>query len=171
MKKEQSFEARVQLTARMHQGQSWQAAAAATGLHVSQSTAYRCQQPSQEPAAGEKKTGEGSAFPQPEWQEGAGSLLLLAAAQQTELLPRRESALSPNLLTTAPSLRLAHSQPETLQKQLLTLLFLQGVGLRRTWDETKLHRSGSGLTHRSPPRLWLSPHRAVFSGVSSRGSR
>ncbi len=41
MKKEQSFEARVQLTARMQQGQSWQAAAAATGLHVSQSTAYR----------------------------------------------------------------------------------------------------------------------------------
>jgi transposase len=41
MKKEQSFEARVQLTARMQQGQFWIASAAATGLHVSQSTAYR----------------------------------------------------------------------------------------------------------------------------------
>jgi hypothetical protein len=71
---------------------------------------------------------------QPEWQDGAGSLLLLAAAQQTELLPSLESALSPNLLSTDPSLRLAHSQPETLHKQLLTVLFLEGVGLRRTWD-------------------------------------
>jgi transposase len=41
MEKEQSLEVRVQLTARMQHGQSWRAAAAATGLHVSQSTAYR----------------------------------------------------------------------------------------------------------------------------------
>ena len=33
-----------------------------------------------------------------------------------------------------PSLRLAHSQPTTLRSQLLTLLFLEAVGLRRTWD-------------------------------------
>jgi hypothetical protein len=31
-------------------------------------------------------------------------------------------------------LRLAHLQPETLRSQLLTLLFLEAVGLRRTWD-------------------------------------
>jgi hypothetical protein len=60
--------------------------------------------------------------------------LLLAAAELTELLPQLESALSPNLLTTDSSLRLAHSQPETLPKQLVTLLFLEAVGLRRTWD-------------------------------------
>ncbi len=30
--------------------------------------------------------------------------------------------------------RLAHSQPATLRSQLLTLLFLEAVGLRRTWD-------------------------------------
>ncbi len=60
--------------------------------------------------------------------------MLLAAAHQTELLPRLESALSPNLLTADPSLRLAHSKPETLRSQLLTLLFLEAVGLRRTWD-------------------------------------
>ncbi len=41
MDKEQSLEARVQLIARMQQGQSWQATAATTGMHVSQSTAYR----------------------------------------------------------------------------------------------------------------------------------
>jgi hypothetical protein len=59
---------------------------------------------------------------------------LLAAAQQTALLPRLEAALSPSLLTVDPSLRLAHSQSATLCSQLLTLLFLEGVGLRRTWD-------------------------------------
>ncbi|HLJ34610.1 MAG TPA: hypothetical protein VKU38_13200 [Ktedonobacteraceae bacterium] len=45
-----------------------------------------------------------------------------------------ESALSPNLLTANPSLRLAHSKPETLRSQLATLLFLEAVGLRRAWD-------------------------------------
>lgn len=74
---------------------------------------------------------------QAEWQEGAGSLLLLAAAQQTDLLPRVETALSPRILTTAPSLRLARLQPTTLRSQLLTLLFLEAVGLRRTWDATR----------------------------------
>ncbi len=33
-----------------------------------------------------------------------------------------------------PSSRLAHSQPATLRRQLFTLLFLEAVGLRRTWD-------------------------------------
>jgi transposase len=41
MDKEQSLEARVQLIARMQQGQSWIASAAITGMHLSQSTAYR----------------------------------------------------------------------------------------------------------------------------------
>jgi hypothetical protein len=59
---------------------------------------------------------------------------LLAAAQQTALLPALETALSPSLLTTKPSSRLAHSKPTTLRSQLLTLLFLEVVGLRRTWD-------------------------------------
>src|SRR5260370_14975140 len=59
---------------------------------------------------------------------------LLAAVQQTGLLTSLETALSPKVLTAAPSLRLAHSQPATLRRQLLTLLFLEAVGLRRTWD-------------------------------------
>jgi hypothetical protein len=63
-----------------------------------------------------------------------GACCCPAFAHQTELLPHLESALSPNLLSTVPSLRLAHSQPATLRSQLLTLLFLEAVGLRRTWD-------------------------------------
>jgi hypothetical protein len=45
-----------------------------------------------------------------------------------------EATLSPSLFAAAPSLRLALLQPATLRGQLLTLLFLQAVGLRRTWD-------------------------------------
>jgi hypothetical protein len=50
------------------------------------------------------------------------------------LLPRLEAALPPSVLTTDPSLRLARLKSTTLRSQLLTLLFLEGVGLRRTWD-------------------------------------
>jgi len=50
------------------------------------------------------------------------------------LLASLEAALSPDLLTADPALRLSHSQPATLRRQVLTLLFLQAVGLQRTWD-------------------------------------
>jgi len=59
---------------------------------------------------------------------------LLAAAHQTGWLSALEATLSPSRLTVAPALRLARSQPATLRCQLLTLLFLEAVGLRRTWD-------------------------------------
>lgn len=59
---------------------------------------------------------------------------MLAAAHQTEWLSSLEATLSPSQLTVAPALRLARSQPATLRCQLLTLLFLEAVGLRRTWD-------------------------------------
>jgi hypothetical protein len=88
-----------------------------------------------EPTARKKKTGEGSASPQPEeWQDGAGGLLLLAAANLSGLLKELQTVLEPRHLTIDPSLRLAHHQPATLRCQLLTLLFLEAVGLRRTWD-------------------------------------
>ena len=38
------------------------------------------------------------------------------------------------MLTSDPLLRLTHSVPTTLRRQLLTLFFLEAVGLRRTWD-------------------------------------
>jgi hypothetical protein len=69
-----------------------------------------------------------------EWQEGAGSLLLLAAASETKLLACLETALIPNLSTADSPLRIVRSQPATLRGLLFTLLFLQVVGLRRTWD-------------------------------------
>jgi hypothetical protein len=86
------------------------------------------------PRAREKKAGEEGASSQPEWQEGAGSLLLLASAHQTGLRAVLQTALSPSHLTIDPSLRLAHHQPATLRSQLLTLLFLETVGLQRIWD-------------------------------------
>jgi hypothetical protein len=61
-------------------------------------------------------------------------LLLLAAVQETQLLSCLEMALSPKLSMADPMLRIVGSRPATLRCQLLTLLFLEAVGLRRTWD-------------------------------------
>ena len=65
-------------------------------------------------------------------QEGVGSLLLLAAAHETGLLPTLTQAL-PYLPPTVPA-RLACLRPSTLRALLLTLLVLPLVGLRRTCD-------------------------------------
>lgn len=90
----------------------------------------RSEQPSYGPGTG-KKTEGAEVSPQARWQEGAGGLLLLAAAHQTNLLTHLEAALTPSLFAAPPSLRLARLQPATLRCQLVTLLFLQAVGLRR----------------------------------------
>ncbi len=45
-----------------------------------------------------------------------------------------EAALSPSHMNADPALCLAHTMPGTLRCQVLTLLFLEAVGLRRTWD-------------------------------------
>src|SRR6266436_1394597 len=64
---------------------------------------------------------------EPTWQEGAGSLLLLAAAHETGLI----SALSQALPTDARApRRLAHAKFITRRQSFLTLLFLPSVGLR-----------------------------------------
>lgn len=60
--------------------------------------------------------------------------MLLAAAYETKLLACLDTALFPNLFSANPSLRIAHSRPAPLRCLLLTLLFLQAVGLQRTWD-------------------------------------
>ena len=66
------------------------------------------------------------------WQEGIGSLLLLAAAQQTGLL----ATLSATIQGVASSL-LSSGLPRNLavvERLVLTLLFLPVAGLARTWD-------------------------------------
>ena len=69
---------------------------------------------------------------EPQWLTGAGGLVLLAAAQETDLLLSMEAALASCEAPTQP--RLAHLSPPFRRMLLLTLLFLGAVGLRRTWD-------------------------------------
>jgi len=69
---------------------------------------------------------------QPVWQEGIGSLLLLAAAQQTGLLSRLVTALMQLADPTIPGL--SPPNPAVVARLLLTLLFLPVAGLARTWD-------------------------------------
>ena len=54
----------------------------------------------------EKKTETEASLAHPEWQEGAGSLLLLAAASETQLLSCLEMALTPKLSTVLSELRI-----------------------------------------------------------------
>src|SRR6266436_159680 len=70
--------------------------------------------------------------PQPIWQEGIGSLLLLAAAHQTGLLAKIGTTIQGVASSGCRSLL-----PLTLavvERLLLTLLFLPVAGLARTWD-------------------------------------
>jgi len=90
------------------------------------------------------------------WQDGAGSLLLLAAAHETGLLATLSQAL-PVRSATAPA-RLARMLPATIQALLLTLLFLSAVGLRRTWDLRSYAGSALALL---TGRLWAYGYRHV----------
>ena len=79
-----------------------------------------------------KKTSKWSLLPPlPQWQEGAGALLLVAAANTSGLLEALETALS----CCAPQAgsRLAHLSSSSRQSLLQTLLFLGVVGLSRPW--------------------------------------
>jgi hypothetical protein len=89
-------------------------------------------------------------------QEGAGSLLLLAAAHETGLLSALITALPCATPTTPP--RLARMLATTVRALLLTLLFLTVVGLKRTWDL----RSYTGTTLALlTGRLWAYGYRHV----------
>jgi len=66
----------------------------------------------------------------PAWQDGAGGLLLLAAAHETGLLP----ALDATIPRDRDDDSTAHTYGASTRALLLTLLFLNAVGLRRTWD-------------------------------------
>src|SRR5258708_2268296 len=70
--------------------------------------------------------------PQPVWQEGIGSLLLLAAAQQTGFLAQLGTTIQGVASAGGPN-----GLPRTLavvERLVLTLLFLPVAGLARTWD-------------------------------------
>jgi hypothetical protein len=69
---------------------------------------------------------------QPVWQEGIGSLLLLAAAQQTGLLDVLVTAVMELADPTIPGL--GPPNPAVVDRLLRTLLFLPVAGLARTWD-------------------------------------
>jgi hypothetical protein len=70
--------------------------------------------------------------PEPVWQEGIGSLLLLAAAQQTGLLERLAEAV---MQLADPSIAgLNPPNPAVVTRLVFTLLFLPVAGLARTWD-------------------------------------
>jgi len=70
--------------------------------------------------------------PEPVWQEGIGSLLLLAAAHQTGLLATLGTTIqgiASSLLSSGLPLN-----PAVVERLILTLLFLPVAGLARTWD-------------------------------------
>jgi hypothetical protein len=69
---------------------------------------------------------------EPGYSEGAGGLLLLAAASETGLLTQLENALPQDAPSPHPPL--TGSSAVVRQRLLLTLLFLGAVGLHRTWD-------------------------------------
>lgn len=71
---------------------------------------------------------------------------MLAAANETGLLERLDAAL-PLASSTCPA-RLAHSTRVSRERLLLTLLFLNAVGLRRTWDLRDYTGAGLALLTR-----------------------
>ena len=81
---------------------------------------------------GWKKNQDPSSAPERDWQDGAGGLLLVAAVHETGLLTHFESAIASCLTQTShPQLSPSSRSQRSL---LLTLLFLNAVGLRRTRD-------------------------------------
>ena len=85
-----------------------------------------------------------------EWQEGAGALLLLAAAHETDLLSQLEVALpmKHQHITVQEPASAQLFQPQL--KLLLTLLFLNVVGLHRPWDLRDYTGTGLGLLTGKP---------------------
>ncbi len=78
------------------------------------------------------------------WQDGAGGLLLLAAAEESNLLATVEAALPIQGNVSAPP-RLARATTRTRRQSLLTLLFLGVVGLRRHRDLRGYAQEGLAL--------------------------
>jgi hypothetical protein len=121
--------------------------------------------PLAEAGTGKKTAVKEVPSPPAEWQEGAGSLLLLAAAHQTGLLTELQTVLSPSLLTADPALRLTRSQPATLCRQVLTLLLSSSRGTAANLGRDKATQAkpwlysrvaGSPTAIATPSGFWLS---------------
>jgi hypothetical protein len=69
-----------------------------------------------------------------EWQEGAGGLLLLAAAHETALLCQLEEVLPMKQQSSSVSQPSPQRHLHPQRSLLLTLLFLPAVGLHRFWE-------------------------------------
>lgn len=104
MDKEQQRAAKARLVAQMQAGQSWQVAKASAGVQTSQSTAYRLLQ-------GYRLLGETALL---DGRHGHRSLLRGAARAFLE--------------------EQCGQAPQTPSSTIQALLFLEAVGLRRTWD-------------------------------------
>ena len=70
--------------------------------------------------------------PEPVWQEGIGSLLLLAAAHQTGFLAKLGATIQG--VASAGCRSLLPRKLAVGERLVLTLLFLPVAGLARTWD-------------------------------------
>jgi len=87
-----------------------------------------------------------------EWQEGAGGLLLLAAAHETNLLSQLEAVLPAKQRSSDMPQFSSQRLFDPQQTLLLTLLFLPAVGLHRFWDlRSYTGRELALLTGRSRP--------------------
>jgi hypothetical protein len=81
---------------------------------------------------GWEKNQDPSSASERDWQDGAGGLLLVAAVHETGLLTQFESAIAPCLAQASHPQFFSSSRSQ--RRLLLTLLFLNAVGLRRTRD-------------------------------------
>ncbi len=87
-----------------------------------------------------------------QWQEGAGGLLLLAAAHETALLCQLEAAVLASQDNPKGPQPPAQRLPQPQRNLLLTLVFLNAVGLQRPWDLRTYTGSELGvLTGRPQP--------------------
>ncbi len=68
------------------------------------------------------------------YHEQAGGLLLLAAATETGLLTQLEQTLPPSAVPSTPACLPLAGSATVRRRLLLTVLFLEAVGLSRTWD-------------------------------------
>jgi len=90
-----------------------------------------------------KKNANSPKAPEPAWYEGAGGLLLLAAATETTLITHLCEALPSETVSARPPL--AGSSADLRQRLVLTLLFMSAVGVERTWDLRSYTADGLAL--------------------------